>query len=621
MRTAVAILAWLLCCVGLSQSQSTTVKTPKGYIQGFSQGQTIKFLGIPYATAQRYQYPTSDVAAWTDVMNASYSGAMCFQTCDTASLGLYCTNRKENYNRDDETQDNSDYSNKNVNDGCDNDYYHYVDDDDYDYNVEGEDGAFGFLSIFDKYGDAAGNFGFRDQQAALTWVKVNIAAFDGDPDRITLIGDGSGCASIVSHLASPVSQTMFKSAVLHSCPWTVPFRTRDEARAQAAAFSRELGCTVNDIACYRSKSATDILRAQLLVKSDSYTNNQLVSFFPWGPSIDHREIFYSPSDVFKDTSRFESKPLVIGVTAEEGVGFVYRKFPMPLSRGNYDNFVVSSAATTNGQSLSAFTASPTTHSGNVDMREALGRYITEHVFSCPAVFVAKQLERKHFQNTGGMRSMASRRIHSSSFSTPAKVWMFEFSMPTSLPGSFTVQQQQMTNALWSAQLSGNSFCDKRSCHGSDIRALFYSNALPLIERLKEEDLGKQMVRYWSNFARYGNVNGIIGSRAHLRTLQIQSALVTDSANRGLNLNTRQRSPTVSFPLGGLNVRQLTSPARLTLQSALASFTYWPEYSTQGSEPLTTMLLQQPPVELRRNHWTQKCGGPGPSYLQPSRRWG
>ena len=444
-----------------------------------------------------------------------------------------------------------------------------------------------------------------------------------NPPQITVIGDGSGCLSAVSHLASPVSQPLFKSAVLHSCPWTVPFLSREQARSQAAAFSRQLACAVNDIACYRAKSADDILRAQVSVKSDSYSSNSLVAFFPWGPSIDHREIFYSPYDVFKDTSRFDSKPLVIGVTADEGVGFVYQRFPMPLSRGHYDSFMASSVTNINDQSLPASTVSTATHSGNVDMREALVRYINNNVFSCPAVFVAKQIERKQVQNTGSGRSGFARRINTSGFpasSPPAKVWMFEFTMPTSLPGSFTVQQQQMTNALWSSRLSANNFCDKRSCHGADIRALFYSNALPLIERLKTEEIGKQMVRYWSNFARYGNVNGIIGSRAHLRTLQIQSALVTDSANRGLNLNTntRPRSNTVSFPLGGLNVRQLTSPARLTLQSALASFTYWPEFSTQGSEPLTTMLLHQPPVELRRNHWTQTCGG---GQSRPRRRWG
>ena len=45
-------------------------------------------------------------------------------------------------------------------------------------------GAFGYLSIFDDYGDAVGNFGFRDQQMALRWVKNNIANFKGDPNRV-----------------------------------------------------------------------------------------------------------------------------------------------------------------------------------------------------------------------------------------------------------------------------------------------------------------------------------------------------------------------------------------------------------------------------------------------------
>lgn len=54
--------------------------------------------------------------------------------------------------------------------------------------------------------DLPGNFGLKDQTAALRWVKENIAQFGGDPDSVTLFGNSAGAASVHYHMLSPLSK-------------------------------------------------------------------------------------------------------------------------------------------------------------------------------------------------------------------------------------------------------------------------------------------------------------------------------------------------------------------------------------------------------------------------------
>lgn len=80
-------------------------------------------------------------------------------------------------------------------------------------------GALGWMD-FGAYGTTDrpidGNLGLRDQLAALTWVQREIAAFGGDPERITLFGESAGATSVAALLAMPAARGLFRGAILQS---------------------------------------------------------------------------------------------------------------------------------------------------------------------------------------------------------------------------------------------------------------------------------------------------------------------------------------------------------------------------------------------------------------------
>ena len=79
-------------------------------------------------------------------------------------------------------------------------------------------GPMGFVCLPELAEEAGftGNYGLYDQMTAIQWVKNNIAAFGGDPENITIMGQSAGAASVQMQCQSPLTEGLFQKAVMSS---------------------------------------------------------------------------------------------------------------------------------------------------------------------------------------------------------------------------------------------------------------------------------------------------------------------------------------------------------------------------------------------------------------------
>ena len=86
-------------------------------------------------------------------------------------------------------------------------------------SIEYRLGALGFMShpeLSKEAGGLSGNYGILDQIEALRWVHNNIAAFGGDPEKVTIAGESAGAISVSILCASPLTKGLFRAAICES---------------------------------------------------------------------------------------------------------------------------------------------------------------------------------------------------------------------------------------------------------------------------------------------------------------------------------------------------------------------------------------------------------------------
>jgi len=188
--------------------------------------------------------------------------------------------------------------------------------------------VFGFLTGKEALDAGLTNIGFRDQRLALRWVRENIAAFGGSPDKVTIFGESSGAESVTAQVFAYNGRDdkLFRGAIGQSGFGGMLNRYRGGLNA-----SSEPQATFNNLLRNTSCSSTvgtadslSCLRALPFEEINHAVN--VTGVGPWSPVIDGDIMADHPSTQLK-SGKFVRVPLLIGTNSDEGTSFGRGKGP------------------------------------------------------------------------------------------------------------------------------------------------------------------------------------------------------------------------------------------------------------------------------------------------------
>ncbi|WP_317889905.1 carboxylesterase/lipase family protein [Terriglobus tenax] len=300
-----------------------------------------------------------------------------------------------------------------------------------------------------------GNYGYMDQIAAIKWIRKNAAAFGGDPNKVTVVGQSAGGYAVHVLMTSSLSKGLFQRAIIESGGGRTLVRAtglhksangRPSAEAIGAAFAETAGISGDGP---EALSKLRALPAEALVQQLDVSTAQVPSSHFSGPIIDGSMI---PGETANDylTGRNRKIPLLIGANDMDlafptgaTVDALFRTFgpDAAIARKRYDP----SGSATFGS-----------------LRQAVG---ADALMLEPARFIARTLTYRG-----------------------VPVWEYRFSyVATSLR----------------PKLPGAS-------HGSEIPYVFdtVESRYGLELSIEDKRVAKQANAYWTNFVKTGDPNGI-----------------------------------------------------------------------------------------------------------------
>lgn len=233
-------------------------------------------------------------------------------------------------------------------------------------------GPLGFLT---GVGDA--NVWLTDQLAALHWIVANVAAFGGDPARVTLAGQSGGAFSIAALAQHPAGRGLFRRGILQSPPLGLELPTAEEALVRTRSLARHLGH--DDPGALREEPWERLIGGTVAVMGE------YAQFGEWGlaflPVIDAETMPRHPGVALADADI----ELLIGWTSAEA-SFAFGMNPR-YAEATRDQ-VIGWARTRYGDSAPALYSTYAGASATASPRDVLTEMVTDGLFRCDGFRVA-----------------------------------------------------------------------------------------------------------------------------------------------------------------------------------------------------------------------------------------
>ena len=317
--------------------------------------------------------------------------------------------------------------------------------------------AEGFLFL----GDGTANLGLLDQLAALHWVQRNIAAFGGDPARVTVAGQSAGAMSVTTLLSMPLAEGLFTRAIAQSGAGAHTLASHD-ARRVGGYLADALGVppdreSIKAVPLEKLVRAASDLVASVQTSPDPARWGKLtLSLLPFAPVIDGQVVPAPPVEAMA-AGRGSGVPLLIGSTLDEARLFLVA--PGIIDFVDEPGLAAAAGAYgLDGNGLAAYRANrPGGSPGDI-----LAAVITDWFFRVPAIRVAE----------------------ARGASAAARTWMYRFDWP----------EPQANHGLG-------------ACHAAEIPYVFGTSARadvrPLIGDSPSQAVADRAHRVWVDFITRG----------------------------------------------------------------------------------------------------------------------